>query len=243
MLARSLLGCFGFSCHSVDVIGVVHGEDAHPGRVGEGDPPDGDGHVRPPGAVGGHERLVVHLVDVVAGEDHDRVGRVVLDHVDVAEDGVGRAAVPLGDPAAGDVRLEHLDAAVVAVEVPRPAEADVVVERAGVVLGEDDDVVDVRVHAVREREVDDPVLAAERDGRLGPDRREDRQALTFATGQDDGHRPLHREVPFPVSGRAAPRLTAASNSAPSMLAPPTAPADVRAVNDRADRRLRGRGAG
>ena len=73
--------------------------------------------------MGGHERLVVHLVDVVAGEDHDGVGRVVLDDVDVAQDRVGRAAVPLGDAAAGDVRLEQLDAAVVAVEVPRPARA------------------------------------------------------------------------------------------------------------------------
>ena len=36
----------------------------------------------------------------------------------------------------------------VAVEVPRPAEADVVVERARVVLGQDDDVVDARVDAV-----------------------------------------------------------------------------------------------
>ena len=46
-------------------------------------------------------------------------GRVVLDDVDVAQDRVGRAAVPLGDAAARDVRLEQLDAAAVAVEVPR----------------------------------------------------------------------------------------------------------------------------
>ena len=57
-------------------------------------------------------------------------------------------AVPLGDPAAGDVRLEHLDPAGVAVQVPRPAEPDVVVERARVVLGQDHDVGDPRVHAV-----------------------------------------------------------------------------------------------
>ncbi len=107
------------------------------------------------------------------GEDEDGVAGRLLDDVDVLEDRVRRAAVPLGDPAAGDVRLEHPDAAVVAVQVPRPAHADVVVERAGVVLGQDDDVVDVRVDAVGEGEVDDAVLAAERHSRLGAQRRED----------------------------------------------------------------------
>ena len=116
--------------------------------------------------------------------------RVVLDDVEVAQDGVGRAAVPLGDLAARDVRLEELDAAAVAVEVPRPAQADVVVERARVVLGQDDDVVDVRVDAVREREVDDPVLAAERHGRLGPLLGQDREALALATREDHRHRPF-----------------------------------------------------
>ena len=111
--------------------------------LGQRHAPDGDRHVGAVAAVGGDERLVVHLVDVVAGEDQDDVARVVLDHVEVLEHRVGRAAVPLRDAAARDVRLEQLDAAGVAVEVPRPAEPDVVVERARVVLGQDDDVVDV----------------------------------------------------------------------------------------------------
>src|SRR4026209_1110721 len=51
--------------------------------------------------------------------------------------------------------------------VPRPPEADVVVEGVRVVLGQHEDVVDVRVDAVRQREVDDPVLAAEGDCRFG----------------------------------------------------------------------------
>ena len=65
-------------------------------------------------------------------------------------------------------------------------EPDVVVERARVVLGQDDDVVDARVHAVRQREVDDPVLAAERDRGLGAHRRQDREALALAAREDDG---------------------------------------------------------
>ena len=116
---------------------------------------------------------------------------VVLDDVDVAQDRVGGAAVPLGELAALDVGLQQLDAAPVAVEVPRPAEADVVVERARVVLGQDDDVVDVRVDAVGQREVDDPVLAAERHRRLGPLLGEDREAFALAAREDHRHRPFH----------------------------------------------------
>ncbi len=186
------MGCLGFSCHSIDAVRFVEGEDAHPGGLGERDPPDGDGHLGPLATMGGHERLVIHLVDMVAGEDDDHVGRVVLDDAEVAEDGIGGAAIPLGDPTAGDVRLEELDAAVRAIEVPRLADADVVVERAGVVLGQDEDVVDVGVDAVRQREVDDPVLATERHGRLGPHGRQDREALALTPGEDHRHRSLHR---------------------------------------------------
>jgi hypothetical protein len=70
--------------------------------------------------MGRHERLVVHLVDVVAGEDDDRVRVRVLDDVEVAHR-VRRAAVPLRHAAARDIRLQQLHAAAVAVEVPRAA--------------------------------------------------------------------------------------------------------------------------
>ena len=210
MLARSLLGWCGFSCHSTTRSAVVQGQDAHPGRVRERDPSDGDRHVGAVAAMGGHEGLVVHLVDVVAGQDQDRRPSRVLDDVEVLEDRVGGPAVPLRDAAAGDVRLEHPDAAGVAVQIPRPAHADVVVERARVVLGQDDDVVDVRVHAVGEGEVDDPVLAAERHGRLGPHRREDGESLALAAGEYHRHRRLHRVVPSSSSPRRVPGLDAST---------------------------------
>ncbi len=192
------LGLLGLLLPLDDPVGLVEGEDAHPRRLGERDAPDGDGHVGPAAAVGRDERLVIHLVDVVAGQDDHEVARVVLDDVHVAQDGVGGAAIPVGDATARDVRLEELDAAAVAVEVPRPAQPDVVVERARVVLGQDDDVVDVGVDAVGQREVDDPVLAAERHGRLGPLLRQDREALTLAARQDDRHGSLHGPDPPPA---------------------------------------------
>ena len=156
-----------------DPVVIVEGENAHPGRVRERHTPDGDSHVGTVAAVRGHERLVIHLVNVVARKHENGVARRLLDDVEVLQNGVRGASVPLRDAAAGDVRLEHPNAAVVAVEIPGPAHPDVVVERARVVLGQDDDVVDVRVDAVGEAEVDDAVLAPERHGRLCPQRRQD----------------------------------------------------------------------
>src|SRR5437667_29640 len=62
-----------------DAVRVVHRQDAHARGVGEGHPANRDGHLRAMPAMRLHERLVVHLVDVVAGEHHDRVGGRALD--------------------------------------------------------------------------------------------------------------------------------------------------------------------
>ena len=87
-----------------------------------------------------------------------------------------------------------MPAAAQPVEVPRTSRADVVVERARAVLREDEHVVDARVHAVGQGEVDDPVLAAERDGRLGAVIGEDGEPLAGAAGQHDGN-DVHRALP------------------------------------------------
>ena len=83
-----------------------------------------------------HEFHVVHLVDVVAGQDHD-VGRpLLLDRVDVLVDGVGRALVPmLVDPLLGGNHVDEL--AQFAAEVTLPADVDVAVETHRLVLRED----------------------------------------------------------------------------------------------------------
>ena len=160
------LGLLGLLLPFRDPVAIVEGQDPHPRRLCQWDPSDGDRHIGTMAPVGSHERRVVHLVDVVPREDEDDVSRVVLQDVDVGTDGIRGAPIPLGDLAARDIRLEQLDAASVSIQVPWPAESDVIVERPRVVLGQDDDVVDVRVDAVGQREIDDPVLAAEWDRRL-----------------------------------------------------------------------------
>ena len=123
--------------------------------------------VRAGGAVDVDQLIVGHLVDVVARQDQHKLGARLLNVVEVLVDGVGGALVPVGGLMT-DVGLKQRDAAAPAIEVPRAADADVVVQRAGAVLGEDADVSDLRVGAVAQGEVDDAVAAAERDGRFRP---------------------------------------------------------------------------
>jgi hypothetical protein len=90
---------------------------------------------------------VVHLVDVVAGEDEDVLGLFRADGVDVLEDGVGGALVPgLGDALHGRKDLDEL--AEFRGDDGSPAFADVAIQREAFVLGEDVDVAQVRVDAV-----------------------------------------------------------------------------------------------
>ena len=66
------LGLLGLLLPLDDPVVFVQGQDAHPGRLGQRHAADRDRHVGAVAAVGGDERLVVHLVDVVAGEDQRR---------------------------------------------------------------------------------------------------------------------------------------------------------------------------
>ena len=59
------------------------------------------------------------------------------------------------------------------------------IEAVALVLGQDDDLEVAGVGEVGQREVDQPVAAAERDGRLGPVVGQREQPLALSPGQDD----------------------------------------------------------
>ena len=120
------------------------------------------------------EWAVVHLVDVIAGQDQDRLRRAIGHEVDVLEDRVSGAAVPLPRPPTPEVGLQQAHPTAGSVQVPGSPEADVVHQGARRVLRQHGDVVESRVHRVAEREVDDAVLAAERHTRLGTHLGQDR---------------------------------------------------------------------
>ena len=125
---------------------------------------------------------VVHLVDVIAGQNHDVFRPFLLDRVDVLVDGVGRALIPvLVDPL---LRRDDLDElAQLAAEIGLPAEMDVAVEAHRLVLREDEIPANPAVEAVREGEIDDPIRPAERDGRFGPIPRKRLQPRSLAAGE------------------------------------------------------------
>ena len=111
---------------------------------------------------------------------------LLLDRVDVLVDRVGRPRVPL--LLAAVVRRAHADELLQAARQEVPAEADVLVQRARLVLGQDEDPPEPRVDAVREREVDDPVGPPEGHRGLRATRRERLEPLALAAGQDQGER-------------------------------------------------------
>ena len=161
----------------------VHLEDAELVRLALR---DADGADREGGLVLdvlAQHRAVVHVVDVVAGE-HEHVRRLpVLDRVEVVVDRVRGAAIPTAFVAvvrwpAGDELLEPARQEV-------PAEADVLLERARLVLRQDVDATQARMDAVAEREVDDAIGATERHGGLRAVHGQRLEAIASATGQQE----------------------------------------------------------
>ena len=173
---------FGFLDEAGDLARLRDLDDAELGDLVGRDGQGGDGDVGAGVAVLLLHQGVVHLVDVVAGEDEDVLGLFGADGVDVLEDGVGGALVPgLGDALHGGEDLDEL--AELGGDDRPPALADVAVERERLVLGEDVDVAQVGVDAVRQRDVDDAVLPGEGDGGLGAIACEGKQALARAASQ------------------------------------------------------------
>jgi len=125
---------------------------------------------------------------VIAGQQEDAVGALVFQRVDVLVD---RVRGPLVPPFAGaELRRDRVQTLAQGGGEDVPAELHVAVEGETLVLGEDVDPLQSRVGAVREREVDDAVLAGERHRRLGPLLGERIEPLPLAAGQDHRERAL-----------------------------------------------------
>ena len=145
----------------------------------------------------------VHAVDVVGAEDDDVVRPLVGDQVVVLVDRVGAAHEPAR--AAAHLRGHRRDVVAEQRRQP-PGERDVAVEAVALVLREHDDPAVVRVGEVGQREVDQPVVAAERYGGLGAVGGQRRQALALAAGQH------HREDVHPRASRASAMIRSRCSS-------------------------------
>jgi len=137
------------------------------------------------------QRGIVERVDLIAGQDEHvlRLGR--FDEVQVLIEGVDGAGVPA--LAVALLRRPDLDVlAELAVQKTPPA-MHVTDQGLRLVLGQHSDPAQLRVDAVREREVDCPVAAAEWHRGLGLARRQTAEPAAGAACENEGHslvRPL-----------------------------------------------------
>ena len=136
----------------------------------------------------GQHGAQVQLVQVVRGEHDDGLGAELLQQRQLLGD---RVAVAAGEALLGAALRGRQEPQAVAgaVEIPRPAAGQVLVEREGAVLLHDPHVPQARVGQVGQDDVDQPVLARQRHHRLGAGRGERHEAAAGAAGQherDDG---------------------------------------------------------
>jgi hypothetical protein len=136
---------------------------------------------------------VIQLVDGVGADDDEGVGGELADQFRVAPQRVGRAGVPTA-PLGALVRRQRQEPAEGAVEVPRPAVGQVVGHRRRVELHRHPDVGDLRVLAVAQREVHEPVHPGEGDGGLGALVGEQLEAPSGSTGEDEDEDPGKRHI-------------------------------------------------
>ncbi len=139
--------------------------------------------------VAGQQVAVVHLVDVVARKDQDMTRAPVLQQVDVLVNGVGGAFVPLLAHAMLRRNAVKEFPRFVAEDVPTPLQ--VLVKGVGLVLGQDEDLPQAAIDAVRKGEVDDPVGAAKGDGRLGTVAGQGIEPVALSAGENEGERVAH----------------------------------------------------
>ena len=161
---------------------LVHLQDAKAGDMALGHRDHGDGDVR----VRFHMRFVqepvIHAVKLIAGQDEDVRARVLLDLADVLADGVSRSLVPVRS---FDRLLCRQDFDKPVVEhVELVGVRDVPVQADGHELSQHVDAVDPAIEAVADRDVDQSILAGDRDGRLGPELREGEQTGPLAAAED-----------------------------------------------------------
>ena len=191
-LARSLLGCLGFSCQSVTASfssrARMPNRCASPMRHAL----DRDGHVRALAPVLLDERPVVHLVDVVAGEDEHDVRGGLRGWSGCS--GARRPPCPDTTPPAGCARCTAASGGrrrcVRSRSHGRPAPMWSLSERGLYCVRTTTSLMSELTQLLSVKSMI-RYLPANGHGGLGPDPREDREALALAAGQDDRGHVLH----------------------------------------------------
>src|SRR5258708_5023779 len=191
VVRRARLGGGGFFLKAGDAAGAVNLQHAETVALAGIDEDGGQSNVSSSGEVLVQHQFVIHLVNVVAGEHQHVLGLYAADGIDVLIDGVGGAQVPVVAHALHG-RQDLNELAQLSGHHRAPAFADMTVERKRLVLGEDVDPAQVRVDAVGKSDVDNAVVAAKGDRRVGPVPGQGIEALAGAACQQYSQRVFHR---------------------------------------------------
>ena len=140
----------------------------------------GDGHVGSGIHMLLEHLLIIHFVDVVAGENDDVARVLAADRIDVLIHGIGGAQIPVRRNA--HLRRQDFDEFAEAQQL-RPALADVPVQRERFVLCQDEYAAEVAVDAVGKGNVNNSVDAAEGHGGLGAVARQRPEPLALSSSQ------------------------------------------------------------
>ena len=166
-----------------DAARSIEAEDAHRGRFLDRHRLGRDGDVGVAIDVRIDHLVVVHAVQVIAGENQVVVGVMAREVAGGLPDGIGRALIPVGIVG----RLlggQDLDEAL-AEQVHAVGLVDVPVQRRRVELRQDEDAADIGVQAVADRDVDQPVLAGDRHRGLRSELCEREEPGSLAPAEND----------------------------------------------------------
>ncbi len=182
-------GFSGFSSKRDDAALFVDRHDTEfAGGLGKRHLKAADRHVRDSLYVKGEKRAVVHLVNVIAGQDQHEAWIVCANDVEVLVDGVRGAAVPLTtDSLRSGQDFDEFSRSSARLE-PGPAVQQMPDQRMRLVLGQYANAPDARVDAVRQREIDDAELAAEMEAWLGAPGRQVMQPRALPASENQGQR-------------------------------------------------------
>ena len=130
------------------------------------------------------QRAEIHVVHLVARKQQHRVAVRVGQTCAVLVQRAGGTAIDILRKLIAKRLPDKQAVRPAPVEIPWPAEADVVEQRLGAVVGEQRNAPQARVDGIGKREVDDAVFARERQRRLGAMCRQDTEPPLAAAGQD-----------------------------------------------------------
>ena len=149
---------------------------------------------------------VIHLIDVVAGEDYDIIGVIAVYKTDVLIDRVSGTGIPVG-AFLGLVGLQAGDAGVDAVQIPRLTVTDIFVEFERLILGQNAYRLDAGVDTVRQGKVDDSVFTSERNSGLRDLLGQNAEARALTACKQHSHYFFFRYHVFPPNIQSIHRIS------------------------------------